>query len=568
MEFRRDDRGVTVQIGAVLLFGILIIALATAQVTVVPDEIEATEFEHSLEVQQSVGELRNALLAAGRSGDPASASIPLGTTYEQRTLFVTPPPASGTIRTVGTGEGWANVTVDNANAASPYQNANEYWNGTAHTYDTGSIVYTPDYNEYREAPVTVYEHSLVANVYSENRTLERTGQTLIRGTRINLLTINGTLQENGVMSESVDARPLSAYTNTVTVTSTASDPLWINVTSRLSASTWANRVLAEQKTTNGGKVADVVEIGNTTRGGVTYYRIGIRLAAGTYELRGASVAVGAVSERNEQPEPTYLVVTDGYDRVGNGSTGTVTVQVRDQFNNPVDGFAVNGSVTNDGPEEYLRLLDADDNGVNGTVVTGEDGYATFTYKGVNETGGGETASLNVSMLGGGASYQYVNFTGKKVPVFAGGGEGTNDLVNPGSSGDVILRSSAINNDDYLVLNFNNTKTTTANLTFARIEFYYTPDNGGSGYTDAAIANVSSSGSFPDDPAAVLQINGDYKRLQPTARFAPGESQVTLKFAPTGSGNPSLERSELIVFTFVFEVDGETERYRYFVTPGL
>lgn len=567
MEFRRDDRGVTVQIGAVLLFGILIIALATMQVTVVPDENEATEFQHSLDVQESIGELRNALLAAGRSGDPAATSVPLGTTYEQRTFFVNPPPARGTIRTVGTGETWANVSLTNARADSPYPNANAYWNGTTRTYDTGSIVYTPSYTRYQDAPTTVYEHSLVANVYSENRTLERTGQTLIRGTRINLLTINGTLSQNGVTSESIDARPLSAYTNTVSVRSTASDPLWINITSRLTADTWQNRVLAEQTTSNGGKVAEVAEIENVTRGGVTYHRIGIKLAPGSYELRGSSVAVGAVAEQNKQPEPTYLVVTDDYDQVGNGSTGAVTVQVRDQFNNPVDGVEVAASVTNNGDEEYLRLLDADENGDNGSVVTGEDGYATVTYKGVNETGTGESASLNVSMPGESAEYTYRNFSSKRVPVFSTGGSsgerGGND-INPGSAGDIILTDANIGGDTDLVrLTFNNTNAESVNATFGRIDFYYTDDNN-FGYTEAAIADGGYNTTFPADPAAVMQIGGDYERFSGKIELPAGESDVTMEFRPKSGGQ--VERDELYVVTVVFEINGETEVKRYFVNP--
>ena len=566
MEFRRDDRGVTVQIGAVLLFGILIIALATLQVTVVPDENEATEFEHSLDVQESVGELRNALLAAARSGDPAATSIPLGTTYEQRTFFVNPPPASGTIRTVGTGEAWANVSLANARADSEYENANEYWDGTTRTYDTGSIVYTPSYTRYKEAPTTVYENSLVANVFSEDRTLERTGQTLIRGNRINLLTINGTLQENGVTSQSVDARPLSTYTNTVTVTSTASDPLWINITSRLSADTWRDRVLAEQTTSNGGNVAEVAAIGNTTRGDVTYHRIGIRLAAGTYELRGSSVAVGAVAEQNKQPKPTYLVVTDGYDTVGNGSTGTLTVQVRDQFNNPVEDFAVNGSLDT----EFLQFVDENGNEVDTiTQTTGENGYATFTYTGVKTTGA-DTTWLNVSMLGGGESYEHANFTDQEVPVFSesgASGDGGGAKINPGSAGDIILENSTLNqpNGDYIVVEFNNTKTIPANLSFARIGFYYTSDTQNLAYEEVALGNVSTASNFPATPAAVMQIGRSYADVNPRITLNPGRTTITLQFRPTAAD--SINKNDFVVVTFVFEVDGEYERYRYFVSPG-
>ena len=566
MEFRRDDRGVTVQIGAVLLFGILIIALATAQVTVVPDENEATEFEHSLEVQESVGELRNAILAAGRSGDPAAASIPLGTTYEQRTFFVNPPPASGTIRTVGTGERWANVSLTGANGDSEYENANEYWNGTTRTYDTGSIVYTPSYTRYDEAPTTVYENSLVANVFSEDRTLERTGQTLIRGNRINLLTVNGTLQENGVTSESVDARPLSAYTNTVTVKSTASDPLWINITSRLDANAWldignSTGVLYEQRVGAGGNVAQVVEIGTTNQGGVTYHRIGIRLKTGTYELRGSSVAVGAVSEENKQPKPTYLVVTDGYDEVANGSTGTVTVQVRDQFNNPVDGFEVNGTLSTD----YFQFVDKDGNEVDSlSLVTDEDGKATFEYNAVNETTGSQTAWLNFGIKQGSKDYEFVNESGVVINEFdfgdgddgseSGGGE-----INPGSDGDLIQDESVLNGNDAEVT-FNSTVDTQVNITGMRLNFYYYsggPGRGGGG--EDPPTQVNELGADGVVRATNIEIGSGYRTFSNPVEIASGgETVLTLTY----DGTP--EDDDFFVITLVFEYGGQTYRSTYFV----
>jgi hypothetical protein len=545
MEFRRDDRGVTVQIGAVLLFGILIIALATFQATVVPDQNATTEFEHSLDAQVGMADLRNALLAAGSSGDPASASVSLGTTYEQRTVLINPPPARGSIRTTGTGDPRVNVTLDNARADSPFPNANAYWNGTARTYDTGAIVYTPNYNEYREAPVTVYEHSLVANVFGENRTLERTGQTLIRGTRINLLTINGTLQENGVSGESIDARPLSAYTTTVTVRSTAADPLWLNITTRLSADTWRTRVLAEQLSTNGGNVAEVREISNTTRNGVTYHRVGIRLGAGTYELRGASVAVGTVVERNTQPEPTYLVVTDGYDRIGNGSTGKVTVQIRDQFNNPVDGFAVNGTLDT----EHLQFVDEDGNEVDSnTVTTDEDGHATFTYTAVKETSGSETAWLNVSMPDRSENYTYRNFSQQQVPVFSpGDGDGgdTGNTVNPGQVGSVILDKATEDEPaDTYTLTLNNTDTENRTIEYARINVFVVQKQGGGG-TQPSYADFYTPS---DTQSARLSVGGSYKQLSPKVTIdAESTADIELRFDTTPNNDDSW-----FVITLVYE----------------
>jgi hypothetical protein len=568
MEFFGDDRAVTVQIGAILLFAILIISLAMFQVSVIPDQNEAIEFKHNLNAQQGMSEVRNALLSAASSGDPQSAIIPLGTTYPQRTLFVNPPPASGTIRTDGTGDTRVNVTINNADARSTYDNAETYWNGTARTYNTGAVVYTPNYNEYSEAPTTVYEHTLVTNVFSENRTLEQTGQTLIRGNRINLLTVNGSLQENGVTAQTVDTRPLSSYTNSVTVESTKTDPLWINLTTRLDNETWGDEILLQQRTTNGGNVAEVVEISTDTRNGVTYYRVGIRMKPGRYQLRGASVAVGTVSEANKQPKPTYFVVTDGYDEVENGSTGSVTVEVRDQFNNPVDGFEVNGTLDSN----HLRFVNESGAEVNTTsVVSDEDGEATFTYKAINETTGSQTAWLNVSMLGPSEEYHYTNVSGREVPgVVIGddGGDGGN--TNPGgSAGEVVLTGAETgggNGKDLAILTLTNTDTDAVNLTNGRIEFYYTDSS--KEYVEGALANGSytNANQFPANPAGVMEIGGSYVSFQPEIQLTPGDTKVTLEFRQDGGGNRDIRDADFFIVSFVFEVDGETERYRYFVNP--
>ena len=93
------DRAVTVQIGAVILFGFLIVALSTYQATVVPDQNREVEFLHNQEVQTDMVELSSSIAATGRTGDAAPATVKLGMRYPSRTFFVNPPPASGRLST-------------------------------------------------------------------------------------------------------------------------------------------------------------------------------------------------------------------------------------------------------------------------------------------------------------------------------------------------------------------------------------------------------------------------------------------------------------------------------------
>ncbi|MFC6788135.1 hypothetical protein ACFQFD_19860 [Halobaculum halobium] len=82
------------QIGAVILFGFLIVA-STYQATVVPDQNREVEFLHNQEVQTDMVELSASVAATGRTGSAAPATVKLGTRYPSRTFFVNPPPASG-----------------------------------------------------------------------------------------------------------------------------------------------------------------------------------------------------------------------------------------------------------------------------------------------------------------------------------------------------------------------------------------------------------------------------------------------------------------------------------------
>jgi len=93
MRFSRDRRGQSVVVGTVVLFGFLILALGIYQVQVVPTENADVEFEHSQEVEDHFGDLRNGVLDAAATASTRSTQIRLGTRYPSRTFFVNPRPS-------------------------------------------------------------------------------------------------------------------------------------------------------------------------------------------------------------------------------------------------------------------------------------------------------------------------------------------------------------------------------------------------------------------------------------------------------------------------------------------
>jgi len=90
-------------VGTVILFGFLIVALGIFQIQVVPTENANVEFEHSQQVEDDFGDLRNDVLRAGSTGSTGSTQVRLGTRYPARTFFINPPPVSGSLETEPTG---------------------------------------------------------------------------------------------------------------------------------------------------------------------------------------------------------------------------------------------------------------------------------------------------------------------------------------------------------------------------------------------------------------------------------------------------------------------------------
>jgi hypothetical protein len=552
--FRADERGVTVQVGFVLLVGILVVALATWQVTVVPTQNADVEFEHSQTVQSDVADLRNALLRTAGSATAQPTSVSLGTRYPNRVLFVNPAPASGSLRTVGGDDARLNTTIENARVESEYENARAYWANAADAgvFGTGELVYTPDYSEYENAPTVAYENSLVLNQFDDGTTMARSGQTLVSGNTITLVSLQGSLSESAPRPTTVDTHTISEVQNTVTVRSTANDPLVLAVTSRLPASAWADSVLAGQ-----AAVADVRDRGNWTEGGATYHRVAIELRPGAYELRAGSVGVGALTDDEATPDPAYLVAVDDYRTVGNGSEGTTTVEARDRFNNPRSDTAVNVSVD----PAHLRVWNGSAWNESATLRTDADGRATVRYRAINVTGEGESASLEASIDDGAEGYETVSYTGLSVPVVAFGGDGDGDGgngdLNPGSAGDLVLQSNALSGSSVEV-SLRNTIDRPVNVTYARLNFYYsTQDSRAPSFANLSVASENQ---------ATLPIKGDWVELNTPITLDPGlhDPAFTLDFEE--SNQVSVYKQDFFVLTVVYEYDGQQYQATYFISP--
>ncbi|EMA66754.1 Ig-like domain-containing protein [Halorubrum kocurii] len=393
MRFSRDRRGQSVVIGTVILFGFLILALSLYQVQVVPQENSDIEFDHSQQVEGEFLDLRNAVLSASRTGAGRSTSLKLGTRYPQRTFALNPPPAAGQLSTTDPRE----LRVENATVEGE-GNVVAYWNNRttrdgAIAFNTSSLRYSPGYNEFRDGPDLVYEHSLVVAEF-ENTVLSRTGQTAVDGdNRIRLTALDGSVDESGVERTSLDPEALSQSRRSVTLNSTGSDPIVLELPTDVSTeragdleSVWRDR-LAEDD----ANVEDVTVASGTVRVELN--------GTATYRLELGKVGLGT--------ETTATNESDGYIIKVSSENGVAVAEVRDRYNNPVGNAQVTISV--DGSFEE-------------TAQTNEEGRVSYEVDDVSD--------IEMAINDGTETWESISFESVGAGAPGGGGGAQSLLVAP------------------------------------------------------------------------------------------------------------------------------------------
>lgn len=376
MPFLSDNRSQAIQIGAVLIFGILIVLLASWQAFGVPNQNEEIEFNHNQDVQEEMTDLRDTAVSMPGRTTPQSASVNLGVRYPARVIFVNPGPASGSLRTVGTTDESQEIIIENASAIDEgdHISVDDFWDGSEQTYNTGALEYRPGYNLYQNAPRTIYEHSVLFNEFErEDATLPITDQAIIDNDRITLVALNGSLSENRVGRASVDFKPVSTQTRIVDITDDEEQGnITLHLPTRLSLEEWQSLVSDE----------DTVTVTESNR-----FDSGIELefdSGADYELQLAKVGLGT---KVTETEEAYLNgVSGNSDVISDDQSHTLTIEVRDEFNNPKGGVTVTGSAEGGDLKNEER-------------ETRNDGKATFEYEPdeLGSPGDRETHQLNFSI---------------------------------------------------------------------------------------------------------------------------------------------------------------------------
>ncbi len=360
MTFRGDDRAVSTVVGAVLIFGILVLALGVYQAQIVPTENEQVEYRHSQTVGNQMQELRNSLVGAARTGSGAPASVELGTRYPMRTFAVNPPPATGTLRSVPLDD-VSDVTIRNVEATDG--ETADFLSGTL-TYGTKGLAYEPDYSQLQSAPTSRYEYGTLYDAY-ESGDINRTAGLLVRGNEITVVTLNASdsFSESGVQATSVDPEALSAPYRATEVENSGGT-LTLELPTNATEEMWRG-MYEDRASVNDVSVTDGVAE--------------VTFADGTYDLRMAAVGVGSGLEK---PDAKYLTVVEE-------SGNSITLEARDRYNNPVGDLKVSigsGKDVISGP----------------TKETGAEGQVTY------RAADGESGDISFEIDDGAESYERVN----------------------------------------------------------------------------------------------------------------------------------------------------------------
>lgn len=539
MGLRADDRGQAVQIGAILLFGILVIGLSIYQATVVPQQNQRVEYEAYQGATADLLALQNDVGAAATRDVQTGTTVLTGARYPSRTIFVNAPPPTGSVSTADA----PNVTLRGVRAiGSEPTNVREYWDavGSDQQYETARLRFSPDYNHFDAPPVVLTGSGAYRSL--DDGVVPLTGQTLISGNRITVVTLRGDVSAAGYVTP-VTADPVTAATRTVTVTGDGGN-FTLTVPTPTNATAWDARV--GQRLVAGNP--NVVSTTPHANGSATVTFNGSR----QYELRLAAVELRAGSSSVvSDPGPTYLYGVTDNETAFSGKPKTLTVEVRDRYDNPVTGAPVNFSLT-DGSGTLTPSV----------ATTDDEGRARVTFTPGGNYTGSATVEARRDYDGNGTieSYERTTFDLTVLDADTLGGGGGNGDINPAESDDMVL-TDATGKGNEATLTFSTPEERT--VTHARISFYYTDSGSGSD-------KQARRWRFQQNPGQILDVGGPLTELSSNVTVSSGDPDVVLAFDDETSGyffGSSVDtRGDFFILSVQF-ADGTTDTYFVAVSSG-
>mgnify|MGYP000070017449 FL=1 len=538
---KRDDSAITPLVGILLAFAIFVSLLAVVQLSAVPVWNQSEELNHQNAVRNDLQRLSASIQTTASTGGVGSTAVEMGMTYPHRAFTRSPPSPTGTLSAGDAGA----IGVENAVALG--EETDDYWNGTRREFTTSRLTYEPNYNEI-QGLTTVHEGNVMYHRQGDGTSLA-SDRKPVNGRTLRLTALGGEFSETTVAATDIETFPVSAPARRVAVTSGA-DPLTFELPTELPEERW-DELLQPELEENGGYVADYNVDSNA--GTVTVEMVPERDGdTVTYSLYMAKVGV---EEGFGDTTAEYVTTPEGQGTeytVEPNTNQSLTVEVRDSYNNPVSGVEV-GFDTEGGN------LSAQ------TAVTGENGQATVTYTTTTPM------VVRASIAGREAAPEFdpqtkedmefrVSLTGDE------GSGGTEDAeINPNYLGSLVLEDATIETcssgsgqgqraDCRSMMEFRNTAGSSQNVESARINFYSADTGGG---PPGQQRSPPSRGVLE---GASLGIGDGFKPVN--IEFEPGTTSIPMDFYENGD-EYDMVSGDFYVLTFVFEDDTAS---RYFVGP--
>ncbi|WP_152039963.1 Ig-like domain-containing protein [Salinigranum salinum] len=540
--FERTDRGQTELLGGILLFGLVVALVVLIQVAAVPSWNQALEFEHSQRVDGDFQRLGQIMSDVAGDGGDRSATVEVGMRYPTRPFLFNPPPATGRLETSEPGT----LYINN----SEISGVDNYWNDGSESFQTRTIRYDASYNEYRNDPAITYEYGLLVETHPSG--VERPTRTIpvVNGTNVNLVLVDGRLQDTRAGTVTVPIEGVSAPSTGVKLRNRTDGDIVIRLPTESSQAVWDEAL--KNEIDSGGDSDPDKHVESVT---VSDGEVVIRLERDeTYNLRMAAVGVGSAL-----PDERAAYITTKGDSTkifANETRNELTAVVRDRYNNPVSGVEVEfrsddatcGSFDSS-PPDVTR------------ATTGEDGEAT-----VDIDMGPEQCEVDVTadIVGGSgpsdtATFEIRATTGAIVTIGSpgdgdGGAEDGVSELNPESGVPIYTGiAQSTSGGDFDVCMYNPTGETYTFLE-GRISFYFT--SGSNAPTTVAFTDVSGLSPQPL-PGPFVDIQG----LGDVSSDADAQSRIALDFEDKDSGP-----SDFFVLSIRYQVGSETDTFSYLVSP--
>ncbi|MFB6178822.1 MAG: hypothetical protein ABEI77_03745 [Halorientalis sp.] len=547
------ERGVSEVLGAVLIFGLVILLIAMIQLNAVPAANQRVEFEHNQRVQGDMQGAQELISRTAATGIEGTIKIEAGTGYPTRLFLFNPPRSTGNLDLVDSGQ----LTMSHVTASGA---AGDYLTGADRSFTTEALRYRPHYNEYRNAPATIYENGVLYNQYENAESVVQQRGSLVSGRRISLVMLQGQLSTASSNSVPLGVTPISGPARTVSVTDDGT-PITLTIPTSLTAADWQS-ILSDELVANGGYVTAI-------RPGPRTGTISVEFKQGvTYDLRLAAIGIG--TGFNQTATPQYLVDASGDGTVvPEGGTGQLTAEVRDRYNNPVNNVTV-AAATATGTVSAV-----------GSDRTDREGQVTFAYEAPGNVGGSTRVTVTAYFNGSAPRAQREATFNVTVLDTDGSGQLTTGGVNPSGGTSIALTDATLVNtgssttncgdrgkDCVVDLTFKNlNKNTGKTVKQFRVGFYSA--QGESAPNTFTVADV------PDGtPSSVRDVGGSFENVTLDGFTAGGtsgdEQHYRLAFDFPGSGPSAKDgviAGDFFVVELIYKDDSGTRTVAtYFVAP--